>query len=771
MSCFYLSISADEEVRKVPHIDLQCTENVADSNSETESEDETMLENKAFPQQRFSPVMKPPSSSKKPHRPKPIKAKSELGAGTDQPDGIGLGQEGQPITRPVTGGSTFQPKGAVFKAHPPRVKTGDSAAGSGSKAKAFHEYKPWKSSDDASRPQSFANIQPKKVYATSSFGDSADGRNKATAHPKYRKTPEVTANVMQIPQQQQQQQQQQPRAIVQRVVETAPNSTTGGNHQIATLQSAQQVGMGIYPGAATMPQDGGKINMQQQPTILGVVSTDANQRGGLLAAAPGQVHLSNAPPGSTVIVSPQVLSGLVSGMATAGTPTATNAPIFATFTVQNTSGGTPSTPGTTAGNVLSIAPAGVAAASHTRPSNVVNIAQGVNTTSRPNMVNIAQATVANTRPSSVPGFAPVVTAANAVPLNASKLLQTISTGKHGTEAFPPVPSSPGLTASYTLQQQQQLLQQQQISRGGGAMLSNLVLKPNNNVIPIQSRAAASVATAQVQQVATATNPQQQQMTIPVTITTQAAQQHQPAAGVTHLQYILPSIPAQMTGANKMAAGGGGATIQLTANNNSVQLGSIQLTPATNQQQNSQFTIKAGQNNQLTLVPTNPAGLGNAAPPPQQQAANQNLPTTPMYALNNGKVQQVIPVISSQPGGVPISQHQMVTFTTGSAQPQPQQLTYVQSQQHHPNHRVTVQPMGSQAMTIMTQPCSPVVTVAAGLPTVTIPSSHVRTSHVTIPAGGAIYQAPTGQAHQLQQQQQQQQQKLVLPAGHRYVGVV
>ena len=38
-------------------IDLNCQEHVSDSETDTQSEDE--IENKAFPQQRFSPVMKP----------------------------------------------------------------------------------------------------------------------------------------------------------------------------------------------------------------------------------------------------------------------------------------------------------------------------------------------------------------------------------------------------------------------------------------------------------------------------------------------------------------------------------------------------------------------------------------------------------------------------------------------------------------------------------------------------------------------------------------
>lgn len=39
-------------------IDLNCQEQVSDSATESDVEDEGLIENKAFPQQRFSPVMK-----------------------------------------------------------------------------------------------------------------------------------------------------------------------------------------------------------------------------------------------------------------------------------------------------------------------------------------------------------------------------------------------------------------------------------------------------------------------------------------------------------------------------------------------------------------------------------------------------------------------------------------------------------------------------------------------------------------------------------------
>ena len=38
-------------------IDLNCKEHVSDSATDSETEDNVLIENKAFPQQRFSPVM------------------------------------------------------------------------------------------------------------------------------------------------------------------------------------------------------------------------------------------------------------------------------------------------------------------------------------------------------------------------------------------------------------------------------------------------------------------------------------------------------------------------------------------------------------------------------------------------------------------------------------------------------------------------------------------------------------------------------------------
>ncbi|XP_071959061.1 protein capicua homolog isoform X2 [Antedon mediterranea] len=124
------------EMRKQDTIDLQCEEKVADSDPETESDEESAMHNKAFPQQRFSPMIK--TISDVALRPKPIKAKpdSKTSRGSDQSDGCGSGSE--IVARPVGGVSDFQPTGAVFKAHSPKGRDPTPTG----MAKAFHEYQP-----------------------------------------------------------------------------------------------------------------------------------------------------------------------------------------------------------------------------------------------------------------------------------------------------------------------------------------------------------------------------------------------------------------------------------------------------------------------------------------------------------------------------------------------------------------------------------------------------------------------------------------------------
>ncbi|CAH1796196.1 unnamed protein product, partial [Owenia fusiformis] len=109
----------DDEVAQADQtdgIDLNCKEHVSDSETDSQSEDE-VIENKAFPQQRFSPVMKRIQHHDITYKPKPIKVTpdSPRELGTHGSPGL---EDGLP--RPSSNGSTFQPKGAVFKAHSPK---------------------------------------------------------------------------------------------------------------------------------------------------------------------------------------------------------------------------------------------------------------------------------------------------------------------------------------------------------------------------------------------------------------------------------------------------------------------------------------------------------------------------------------------------------------------------------------------------------------------------------------------------------------------------
>jgi len=94
-----------DEVRPVPDVDLNCRENVSlNSDSDEHSDDET-IENKVFPQQRFSPVTCPMHPAAL--RPRPIK----VGARTEE-----TLVTATPAVRPSASTVAFQPHGEVFKA-------------------------------------------------------------------------------------------------------------------------------------------------------------------------------------------------------------------------------------------------------------------------------------------------------------------------------------------------------------------------------------------------------------------------------------------------------------------------------------------------------------------------------------------------------------------------------------------------------------------------------------------------------------------------------
>ena len=113
--CLYLSEENKESDDEA--IDLKCPEHVSDSETDSTHEEDGLIENRAFPQQRFSPVMKHTEIT---YRPKPIKRilDSSVKDPSSPAGGIMSHQtytDGL-IPRPSSNGSNFQPKGAVFKA-------------------------------------------------------------------------------------------------------------------------------------------------------------------------------------------------------------------------------------------------------------------------------------------------------------------------------------------------------------------------------------------------------------------------------------------------------------------------------------------------------------------------------------------------------------------------------------------------------------------------------------------------------------------------------
>ncbi|OWF36187.1 protein capicua homolog isoform X3 [Mizuhopecten yessoensis] len=103
---------------------LECNENVYDSETDSQTEEDTLIENKAFPQQRFSPVMKHISPSEIPYRPTPIRKLPES-SGHSTASTTGTSEGDSP--RPSSAGG-FRPKGNVFSANKPSrlMSTGSS---------------------------------------------------------------------------------------------------------------------------------------------------------------------------------------------------------------------------------------------------------------------------------------------------------------------------------------------------------------------------------------------------------------------------------------------------------------------------------------------------------------------------------------------------------------------------------------------------------------------------------------------------------------------
>lgn len=110
------------------NIDLQCKEKVTESDSESQSDLDHPIENRVFPQQRFSPVSN--NSTEITCRPKPIKARmpsteSAVKYNTTVTSSVSAFPYHSPVN--PSGVSGFQPTGGAFKTMPvsPKVAKGE----------------------------------------------------------------------------------------------------------------------------------------------------------------------------------------------------------------------------------------------------------------------------------------------------------------------------------------------------------------------------------------------------------------------------------------------------------------------------------------------------------------------------------------------------------------------------------------------------------------------------------------------------------------------
>lgn len=107
-------------------IDLKCKEKVTDSDSESQSDMEPPIENRVFPQQRFSPMIANTNSSEVTCRPKPIKAPTTTKFSSVSTTTVLTYPYHSPIN--PSGVSGFQPTGGAFKTMPisPKVLKPDT---------------------------------------------------------------------------------------------------------------------------------------------------------------------------------------------------------------------------------------------------------------------------------------------------------------------------------------------------------------------------------------------------------------------------------------------------------------------------------------------------------------------------------------------------------------------------------------------------------------------------------------------------------------------
>ncbi|XP_077985247.1 protein capicua homolog [Glandiceps talaboti] len=669
-------VIADDEVSSVQQvgmIDLKCQEHVSDSDTDSQSEEEGMIENKVFPQQRFSPVMKPISSADITYRPKPLKPDSTSPirrqfTGVDQIDcvsssanvtGTSAGQliESQPITRPAQSGIGFQPKGAVFKAHSPKGRVLEQFKMSA--ARSFKEYIPrdQMKADNQGLEKRQGTFRTQEIVGFSQTPRSGDSHMKSFVSPKPAQMPALTS------------------------IATA---TVGTVIQVSGLPHFS------FSPTATVPQKiiSDKIQPVKQtllPIPLSQTHAQPQTQGMSLM---GKVQLASLAP-------PMTMTTFSNGKSVMTTMPMSPKPLVTPILIA-------SKPAMQAKNIGGSVPVVTMPSGGVVTSSIMSTMPATQTISQmaKNAVTLPPQTIVNIGgqqkpPGTVimPGahFKPGVSGvamnilSPTVTVGTTKLLPTMTTtqgqavatqGNTGMAQFHSANVKP-VTQVPPKPLQTQLPGQPHQGIAPTALLTNFLIKPTTST--------AVLTTAAVQTTS------QQPTSTPVSVGLSQAQI--PRGNITQLHYILPSIPAQVPPGTKL---------QITAPpnpsaGNNIAIKAVQGKPIALTTQGLQGSVVAPPSlpgNQVSqpstvTLPSNPSTLpGNIIP--------QQLPV-----LTANKVPSLVPVMSphvSLPSQVltvaPNTQVTMATVPANQQQrlllPSTQRFTYIQ----HPG------PPGSPASVVM-----------------------------------------------------------------------
>ncbi|XP_070552136.1 LOW QUALITY PROTEIN: protein capicua homolog [Ptychodera flava] len=679
-------VIADDEVSSVQPIgtiDLKCQEQVSDSDTDSQSEEEGMIENKVFPQQRFSPVMKPISSADITYRPKPLKPGSTSPirrqfSGLDHPDGPGasaattgttIGQlsESQPITRPTHSG-LFQPTGAVFKVHSPKGRVLEQFKQS-SVARSFKEYVPKSQTKHDGlaagdrKPGHFKTQEFSSPVQVSSQRDST-GRPLSSHRP------------LQMP-----------------ALTSISTTAVGTMIQVSGLPP-----LPLTPTSSIHPKILAEKTAQPPPvfspgvkqTLLPITLTQTQPQPQGVPLV-GKVQLASVTPPMTVTT----FSNGRSVMTTMPASKPLMQPILiaskpAVQTKAWVSGVTMQPGSASATSLMSTMPA---------TQTISQMAKSAVSMPPQTLVNIGTAVQKPSSTMIMPGqhYKPGVTAIGST-VSANKLLPSLTTV--GTPQQGPVTvgqPNPGISPFpgsiiKTLSQpppkplQTQIPGQQNTSIPPTALLTNFVLKSST------TSSGTVLATNPVQTTITT----QQPTTTPVSVGLSHSQV--PRGNITQLHYILPSIPAQVAPGTKLQIappGNQGPGIQVTGNN--IAIKAVQAKPI----------ALASQGNQANVVttPTLPSNQVTQASAAALHGNQVPLPggifTQQLPVLAGNKVQSLVPVMPS-PVTLP-SQVLTMSQPVAAVVSQPVSLTTVVNQ---PITSVVSQPINLATTGIVSQHVAP-----------------------------------------------------------------